>query len=69
MSSSNWVAITEGLPEEGTYLCKIISNGSTIEREKILVREGEHHKWFGGCRPFCENDIVTHYIESPPKGK
>ncbi len=69
MSLNDWIDIASGLPEAGTYRCKVIRNGDTIEQEKILVRKNDHHKWFGGCRPFCENDIVTHYIKSPPKNE
>lgn len=53
-----WLDPEKSKPENGkTYLCKIERNGAIKEVKKV-------HKdgfWFGGCRPFCENDKVLSY--------
>lgn len=57
---NNWVDPKKTEPENGTlYLCKIQRNDSVIEAKKIY----KNGLWFGGCRPFCDNDIVLFYTE------
>lgn len=59
-----WVSVDERLPkEEGTYTCKIV-NGENKKKEKRLLklRNGRGY-WFGGCRPFADHDVITHWLE------
>ena len=58
---SCWKNVEDGLPSAGDYDVRLIRNGETLEARKRLVIAGDKHKWFGGMRPFCENDVVTHY--------
>lgn len=63
-----YISIEAGLPPAGDYECKIIRNGRDMVQSKRLVinEKTGAHAWFGGCRPFCEKDVVTHYaIDNP----
>lgn len=53
--SHDWIAVSERLPEEdGQYQC-LIQRG---DRELEAVRLFKRGHWFGGCRPFSDNDII-----------
>lgn len=50
-----WVVCSEKMPEvDGKYKC-FIKNG---DREFEAVRVLKKGHWFGGCRPFTDNDII-----------
>lgn len=53
--SQDWIAVSERLPEEdGKYQC-LIERG---DRELEAVRLFKRGHWFGGCRPFSDNDVI-----------
>lgn len=53
--SQAWIDVSERLPEEnGQYQC-LIQRG---DRELEAVRLFRSGVWFGGCRPFSDNDVV-----------
>ncbi|EJL6462628.1 hypothetical protein HPY09_19910 (plasmid) [Vibrio cholerae] len=55
-SFGQWVSVGESLPTtDGKYMCKIERAGDEIEALRLL--KGNH--WFGGCRPFSDNDVVV----------
>lgn len=57
-----WVEAEHTLPEiDGDYMC-IVKNG---EREFEAVRRLINGVWFGGCRPFSDNDVVQSWYEHP----
>ncbi|MEF1301557.1 hypothetical protein QTO17_06505, partial [Vibrio owensii] len=57
-----WVEAERNLPGvEGDYMCRV-RNG---EREFEAVRRLVHDVWFGGCRPFSDNDVVVEWYEHP----
>ena len=54
---------THTLPSvDGDYECKIERNG----REISSVRRFKNGHWFGGCRPFSDNDVVLAWRERAP---
>lgn len=51
----DWIDIKNKLPpSDGKYEC-LINNGS---REFEAVRLFKRGHWFGGCRPFADNDKI-----------
>lgn len=53
-----WHLVSEKLPDEkGTYLCKI-KNGERTYEAKRMFQKGH---WFGGCRPFTDNEQVLEW--------
>ncbi len=56
-----WISVTTDLPEAGDYQCKIINGGNEFEAVRQLIRRDSAHAWFGGVRPFADDDVVTHY--------
>lgn len=48
--------------EQGAYEVRFVRDGEVMQGTKKLFigSIGELH-WMGGMRPFCENDVVTHY--------
>jgi hypothetical protein len=54
----NWVSVTDELPPDGrTCPARFIRDGEEMIGAK-LFRGG---RWWGGMRPFCEGDVVTHW--------
>lgn len=58
MPDEKWIPIEDGFPPPGIYLTQVDRGGDIIEVKKKLVASGSSMNWFGGCRPFCDNDIV-----------
>ena len=61
-----WVDCKERNPPQGDYVCKITSTGfgsSISPFGKIDVRRIKGKTWFGGVRPFSDNETVTHWWE------
>lgn len=56
-----WVNVKDITPAPGKYWVKFLRDGKELEGCKVFRTDGKNSKWFGGCRPFCENDVVTHY--------
>lgn len=57
-----WISVREELPPEGTYwVVYYRDNEKAISRKKLIRANGES-KWFGGCRPFSDNDNVSHWL-------
>lgn len=54
----DWVEIGKELPKDGKYEVRLVKGGLSVVTERYL-RGG---KWYGGCRPFTSNEVVTHYI-------
>ncbi len=53
-----WVSPDSETPPDGDYDVKIMRDGEVMEvRKRVRTKDGVSY-WFGGCRPFCENDIV-----------
>jgi hypothetical protein len=59
--NAGWIGVEQGLPKAGDYDVRVIRDGETLYMKKRLMISEDKHKWFGGMRPFCENDVVTHY--------
>lgn len=59
-----WVSVDDYLPEhEGRYSCQIQNNGRQFEADRLLkLRSGKGY-WLGGCRPFDDNSVVTHWLK------
>lgn len=67
MAEGKWVPVAERYPEEkGTYRCKITNKGRDFEADRILAIANGHYHWFGGCRPFTDHDVITHWLETTP---
>ncbi len=50
-----WVSVNDSLPDsDGKYMCKIDRLGEEFEAMRLL----KSNHWFGGCRPFSDNDKV-----------
>lgn len=60
-AGSVWVSVEVNLPDAGDYFCKVTNNGREFEAQRRLVRKSQAHAWFGGMRPFADDDVVTHY--------
>ncbi|PAW02231.1 hypothetical protein [Vibrio coralliilyticus] len=56
-----WISVKDSLPDAGDYFCKVSNNGREFEAQRRLVRKSHAHAWFGGARPFADDDVVTHY--------
>ena len=55
-NENQWNLIENGVPsKDGTYLCLVNRDGDLKEMKKAF-KKGH---WFGGCRPFSDNDVVT----------
>ena len=52
-----WLSIDKGLPKDGDYTVKVTSYG----KEDVVTRRLIKGQWFGGCRPFANDEKVTHY--------
>ena len=65
--AEHWVSVEIDMPLPGDYKVKVIRGGKPIELVKRLVCKNGNHAWFGGCRPFCENDVVTHWLKNSSK--
>lgn len=59
--SDHWIDAVKNPPAPGKYWVKYTRDGKPMEGCKVYRSNGVQGKWFGGCRPFCENDVVTHY--------
>ncbi len=60
--NNDWLDPEKTEPKNGeTYLCKVKRNNSVKEVKKIY----KNGLWFGGCRPFCDSDIVLYYMNIP----
>tara|TARA_Y100001973_G_C5191766_1_gene331450 strand:- start:1389 stop:1598 length:210 start_codon:yes stop_codon:yes gene_type:complete len=66
MTKGKWVPVAERYPDQrGRYRCKITNNGREFEAERRLtIMSNGHHHWFGGCRPFTDHDVITHWLEA-----
>ena len=63
-----WINCKERHPPPGDYVCKITSTGfgsSISPFGKTGVRRIKGKTWFGGVRPFSDNETVTHWWEQP----
>lgn len=58
---SVWVSVEVNLPDSGDYYCKVTNKGREFEAQRRLIRKSHAHAWFGGARPFSDDDVVTHY--------
>ena len=63
--TDNWISVEREMPNPGDYKVKVVRDGKPIETIKRLKTNNGNHVWFGGCRPFCENDVVTHWLKEP----
>lgn len=65
---SEWISVDVALPAAGTYQVKAIRDGKQIITTKKLFAsdDGKTGAWLGGCRPFSDNDVVTHYQPHNP---
>lgn len=69
-----WISVKDRLPTAKiTCLCKIERPAEDepdgvrrFESKKIFYPSASGGVWFGGCRPFADHDVVTHWQE-PPK--
>lgn len=51
----SWIDTEKELPNEnGKYICLVKRNDEVKERIKFF----KNGYWFGGCRPFSDNDKV-----------
>lgn len=55
---TNWISVETAMPLAGEYHVKIDRNSEVMETKKRLIVRNGQAKWFGGCRPFSDNDIV-----------
>lgn len=55
---SDWISVEMAMPLAGDYHVKINRNNAVLETKKRLIVRNGQAKWFGGCRPFSDNDIV-----------
>jgi hypothetical protein len=55
---NNWVSVDESLPESGRYTVLLTNNGKEVVTERFFTGKDKGSRWMGGCRPFCENDVV-----------
>lgn len=55
---SDWISVEKAMPLAGDYHVKIDRNSEVLETKKRLIVRNGQAKWFGGCRPFSDNDIV-----------
>lgn len=56
----DWVKCSDRIPEkDGKYKCYIKNDSREFESVRLL-KKGH---WFGGCRPFSDNDIVLKWKE------
>ena len=54
-TKEDWVLCSEKMPEkDGKYTC-FIKNGNREFEGVRLLKKGH---WFGGCRPFTDNDNI-----------
>lgn len=61
--TGSWINVSVELPPAGDYRVMIERNGEIMESKKRLYVHGSSSKWFGGCRPFCENDVVLSWFK------
>jgi hypothetical protein len=63
-TDDEYICVNTRLPVPGIYDVRLTRDGEILHSRKKLVQiaDGKSH-WFGGCRPFSENDIVTHWKE------
>ncbi len=55
MENSDWINIEDKMPEsDGKYECLIVND----RREFKALRLFKRGHWFGGCRPFSENEKI-----------
>lgn len=74
-SNESWISVEDRVPDKKmTCLCKVErpSSGAAdgihrFESKKIFYPSASGGVWFGGCRPFADHDVVTHWQE-PPAG-
>lgn len=53
----DWKSVKDSIPPDGIYEAKVIRGDERLVMQKKCIKG----RWFGGCRPFSENDAVTHY--------
>lgn len=63
INSDGWNEASEPPKHDGDYECKIKNNG----REFIGTRRCLRGYWFGGCRPFSEDEIIVAWRVRAPK--
>ncbi len=56
--ANEWISVDEALPPPGVYRVQVERDGELIETKKKLMGSGNAFAWFGGCRPFSDNDVV-----------
>lgn len=56
-----WVSVDLLSPEVGDYQCKVKNGEREYEAKRRLIKAGNSHHWFGGCRPFADNELITHF--------
>lgn len=56
-----WVNVNQLVPDAGDYHCKVINGERKYEAQRRLIKAGDSHQWFGGCRPFADNEVITHF--------
>ena len=50
-----WVMTQDELPPaDGDYMCSVSNGDRKFEAQRRFIRG----HWFGGCRPFSDNDVV-----------
>lgn len=50
-----WVKTQDELPPtDGDYMCSVSNGDRKFEAQRRFIRG----HWFGGCRPFTDNDVV-----------
>lgn len=50
-----WVKTQDELPPaDGDYMCSVSNGDRKFEAQRRFIRG----HWFGGCRPFSDNDVV-----------
>ena len=63
-STGKWIPVELELPKAGDYLARVERDGETIEIKKRLIVCDGQSRWFGGCRPFADNDNVVAWFKS-----
>lgn len=63
---SEWINTDGRLPaESGPVMVKLDRDGKELEVQKLfLTSKISGGVFMGGCRPFCENDVVKFWLEN-----